>query len=417
MKVKANKTFKVQLFFWLLALSSFLLPFSNRFFVLAIGLTTLAWITTGNFNQKIERTKGNVLFWLFIGFYLANIIGTLVSNNLANGIFDLEVKLSLLLMPFILATCDRFNGKQLKILLGAFVVGCLTMVIASVGYAFVEHSGGHENAFFYSYLSKPWSINIIYYAMLCNFAIAIVIYLLYTNWYKLNWLWRIAGIVVGLLFYFFVYLAAARMQILILLAMLTFFFGFVLLKRKKYLYAIILAVVINIVGFGLLKQMKAFDRFTTLQKINDKDDSKTDNNRLRMWQSALDLIKAKPFGYGNGDMQDQLNLQYDKKDFDDLLAKRLNPHNQYLEVTLAIGILGLIIFLLGMIIPTIMSFWQKQLLYLAFLIIIGFSMLTESILQKQTGVTFFAFFNSLLAFHLLKPLLVNQKDASSADDQ
>jgi len=74
----------------------------------------------------------------------------------------------------------------------------------------------------------------------------------------------------------------------------------------------------------------------------------------------------------------------------------LNAHNQYLQTMITLGIIGLIVLLLNLILPALYSMEQKHYLYLVFLILIGFNLLFESMLETQAGVVFYAFFNAYL---------------------
>jgi O-antigen ligase len=67
-----------------------------------------------------------------------------------------------------------------------------------------------------------------------------------------------------------------------------------------------------------------------------------------------------------------------------------------------VGILGLLILIGSLIVPAVAANRNQNYLYLAFLLFFSLCFLTESVLNSQKGVVFFAFFNSLFAFHLLK---------------
>jgi O-antigen ligase len=78
-----------------------------------------------------------------------------------------------------------------------------------------------------------------------------------------------------------------------------------------------------------------------------------------------------------------------------------NPHNQYLQVAVEIGILGLMLFLvlLGMIFSYAIK-WKNSLLFL----ICGnlaFNCIFESMLQRQSGIVFYTFLILLLTSGIL----------------
>ncbi|MGB0368152.1 MAG: hypothetical protein ACPGD8_02030, partial [Flavobacteriales bacterium] len=69
-------------------------------------------------------------------------------------------------------------------------------------------------------------------------------------------------------------------------------------------------------------------------------------------------------------------------------------HNQFLSVGLIVGIPGLIWFLFALSYP--LKTYGKDFLYLSFIALIITSFMTDNTLGTQSGVTLFAFFNSIL---------------------
>lgn len=120
--------------------------------------------------------------------------------------------------------------------------------------------------------------------------------------------------------------------------------------------------------------------------------------RLEFWKAAIGIIRKNfIFGVGTGDIQDAFNRQYEDMKSPLDLEKRLRSHNQYLSITVALGVIGLLIFLLSLFYP---YFYLKKydFLYTTFLLVALLSMLTEDTLETQAGVTFFTFFNCFFLF-------------------
>jgi len=120
--------------------------------------------------------------------------------------------------------------------------------------------------------------------------------------------------------------------------------------------------------------------------------------RLEFWKTAYHIIKQNLwFGVGTGDVKDAFNKQYEKEN--SLLKKewQLRSHNQYLATTVAIGIVGLLFFLVHLLTP----FFSKKKLsvfFVFFLLIVFLSFINEDTLETQAGLTFCIFFTQLL-FH------------------
>jgi O-antigen ligase len=70
----------------------------------------------------------------------------------------------------------------------------------------------------------------------------------------------------------------------------------------------------------------------------------------------------------------------------------LNPHNQFIQTAVAIGVVGLIFFIV-MLLSFSLSFWNKNgLLFLFSIGMLCVYMMTESIIERQQGVHFVAFY-------------------------
>ena len=60
--------------------------------------------------------------------------------------------------------------------------------------------------------------------------------------------------------------------------------------------------------------------------------------------------------------------------------------------------MGFLTLLASLLFPAWFAFRQKELLYLLFLALVSFHFLVESMLAKQAGIVFYAFFNTLLFY-------------------
>jgi O-antigen ligase len=97
--------------------------------------------------------------------------------------------------------------------------------------------------------------------------------------------------------------------------------------------------------------------------------------------------------------------KYQEKGMVSEYENKLNSHNQFLNTFIEIGIFGFIMLLLCFIVPLCFSYQQKIFLFAAFTIIVGINFLFESMLETQAGVTFYAFFYTLLCFSISNPKL------------
>lgn len=116
------------------------------------------------------------------------------------------------------------------------------------------------------------------------------------------------------------------------------------------------------------------------------------------WHTAINIVKDNMFvGVGTGDVQDAFNKKHEERD---IISEKYwrRAHNQYLTYFVSFGILGGIYFLIFLFYPIVVLKQYRDYLYLCFISISMLSMLTEDTLETQVGITFFAYFNTLLIF-------------------
>jgi hypothetical protein len=136
-----------------------------------------------------------------------------------------------------------------------------------------------------------------------------------------------------------------------------------------------------------------------LYKTSGDPNGHSITQRFEFWKAALGIIKENVlFGVGTGDIKNAFELEYDKMKSPLIKEWRLRSHNQYLSITVAFGIIGLLWFLITLIYPMILFNKTFDYLYITFFLIAIVSFFTEDTLETQAGVTFFAFFNSFFLF-------------------
>jgi O-antigen ligase len=134
--------------------------------------------------------------------------------------------------------------------------------------------------------------------------------------------------------------------------------------------------------------------------------------RLLFWKYAFTLLereKAWIWGVGTGDSQDQLNAIYREHNLysgngtpQDVGYQEYDTHNQYMETFLKLGLLGVGYLLFYVIAHLRQSIKKNHLLYAAFLLLFIIFSCTETTLQTNKGIFFFAFFNCLFLTQLQK---------------
>lgn len=119
--------------------------------------------------------------------------------------------------------------------------------------------------------------------------------------------------------------------------------------------------------------------------------------RWEYWKTGWHIVERYPaFGVGTGDIQDTFQQEYERIQSPLSPEWRLRSHNQYLSIWIALGVLGLLVFLFALFYPALCARAYFPLLFRAFLMITILSMITEDTLETQAGATFVAFFYAFL---------------------
>lgn len=134
----------------------------------------------------------------------------------------------------------------------------------------------------------------------------------------------------------------------------------------------------------------------TKYKRGENPSGHTLTMRLEFWKTACFIINKYPIvGVGTGDVQNAFDTAYIETNSKLDAVWRLRCHNQYLAITVAFGMLGLLVFLFYLFYPAFDQRKNLHYLYWPFFLIALLSFITEDTLETQSGVTFFIFFQSL----------------------
>lgn len=383
---------------------AFLIPVSRKAVLLFLLLYALNWLFLQNYKEKYCLIKLRYReIMIFTSLYLFYALSLFWSSNLGTGLFDLQVKLSLFLIPFILFSEKVLEKNIRNTLFKFYIAGC----IFSVGYCFIHslilyfqtHSIESFVYIQFSVLFHP-----TYFSLFLNFAIVVILNIFFTSEkikkaeigiYSFLLLIFSASIVLAnskavLITMFFTYLSAAL------------YYGY---KKNRLKESVIISVLI-LSGFIVLlyrtpqinnrlkDSKRIINGYLHDEKLRDYEGTA---QRILVWRSSVKIIKAHLFaGVGAGDVKDKLMEDYEAHQYKYIIEKKLNSHNQYLQTMVALGIPGIVFLTMILLYPLILSIRKRHYLHLMFIFIAAINFLTESMLETQAGVVFYAFFNALL---------------------
>jgi O-antigen ligase len=132
------------------------------------------------------------------------------------------------------------------------------------------------------------------------------------------------------------------------------------------------------------------------------DTTNADNGssvRLIMWTVATQVFKEHPLGVGTANVDDYLYAKLTKIKQYKLAKKYYNPHNQYLQSGIEIGVVGLLVLIILLFRATQIAWKQRNYLLLFVVLNLAFNMLFESMLQRQSGIVFYTFWMCFLVVY------------------
>jgi len=400
---------------------AFVFPFGIGFLPYLLWFAGLAWLLEGKILIKIKNAFTNKIlifyFVLFLVFYLLHLLSVFNSTNSKEAWFDIEVKLALVVFPFIVFTSNNLIKKKTNNILIALLAGTIIAVLIclfnslfqsfhlSDGHLmFRVHPGNQDwnNYFLAAYFSVFHHPS--YFVLFISLSIAIVFFLGFSKRDIIN-LKRWQFILLLIFLSVALFLVSSRAGLVIWVMIIIYFFisdlaGKYTINEKilSFLPFVLLAGVFIFLLFNGNRYRVVADEISDIKKSDQKHEC-TGSSEIRvvMWERALDIIKDNPMlGTGTGDVKDKLQKNAEIEGYSIIKDRNFNVHNQYLETWMGIGVLGFIVLLLLFFVPLFFKARHYLLPYL--IIILSTSFLFESMLNRLAGVMFFAFFLSLLVF-------------------
>ena len=370
-----------------------LISFQEQFIPLALVAFLMLNLFSVNWSDRVYYFKKRKSFiFAFTAFYAVSLFGMLYTVNVAEGLFDLEVKMSILFVPLFFLTSNIINKYTVFGLLKTYIFGVtLSLLVQFIIAGLNFQDTGNTDVFFYKLLS--FFHHPSYFSMYTNFAIASLLVLIfhYRDRPQLRHFSLLVFLVVG------IYQLSSRSGMLTLIILLLYAFVYIIfpqLKWKKMLYALFASVLISV---AILYPVS---KYTQAVRLVDVSTNKSSSGvRVAMWKSTIPIIKANPIlGVGTGDVNRTLQQQFAKERILRAVRDNLNAHNQFIQTQVAQGLLGTLSLLLAILYPLWISVKKGKLFYPLFAVILLLSFLTEAVLNTQAGVIYYAVMNSIVFF-------------------
>jgi len=374
----------------------------------------LFWLWENKFKLSRKMFQGNkagILFLLYVCFFLWQISGLLLADSLDSGIERIFKRLSFFLFPFVLFFPGKRIVENIKILLKLFAVFTFIYIIYCLGNAFCNSLNAddgrwvfnphpsdydYENYFFSSRLSDPVHPSYLTMYVILSMFISLETFLARAKSAIKRGIWLLISIV----FLFVVYLLSSKAGFLALTTLLPFY---ILCKLyKKYSKWIVVSLVLVLIaGFFAIAKTNVIINYSIEGISKERFDTTFQNDiRVMIWKSALGVIRHNLiFGVGTGDASAELKKEFLARGYSLGYYDNLNAHNQYLEVFLENGLVGLLLFLAMLGFMLFIAISERNLIYLLFIIMMIMFFFFETVLNRLAGITFFSLFSFLLIYY------------------
>ncbi|ALI97801.1 O-antigen ligase family protein [Rufibacter tibetensis] len=371
------------------------------------GLLVVYSFSMSTLQEKKEVLKQRPYILGMLLFFLALVISTLLSEDIAWGMHHLKIRLPLLLFPASIGLLQLNRSLKDKILLSFAVITALVAVLCLVTSIYAATTANRTDYMYNDALTGITRQQSVYMALAVNFAIYI---------FAKNILFGIGKqkgmMLLAIIFLFaFSYLLASRIMFALLIGTTLCFSIYYIIRHRKILEGVTLVFVLFLGILAINKFMPStFNRYKELtyrgfdfesrgkeSHYNMKvtpDQWNGANFRLAAWTCGLEVFQNSPLkGVDLGDKEAALLEKYKEKKFYIAIETDKNVHSNYLDILFSLGIIGFIIFLAGWIILPL-AFAYKNHNGLAAIVILTFAAawITEVYFGKNFGTMLVGFF-------------------------
>ena len=406
---------KIRLFFHIGFVTS--LCFYREFIPYFLWGMSLTMLFKPNLKQHLYSTLKNKFFQLFVGFYLLHLIGLFYTQDLHEGLFKVQVKLAYFLVPLVIfSESDLLSSKKSKIY-RAFIAGVLFSILICSGIAAVKSIyntrlghpsisywtsteglpffkllfSGHS---YFNYIHFSRFVHPSYFSMYMGLVLILLIFRLNSN-SSLDRKFRIVFLLA--VNTIFVFLLQSRAGIIAYILVLTYFVFYYTSRLNNKLLGVGLVAAVLVGSLTLINTSSRFESLRVGLRELSYDQLKEDNLRLSLWEVSLHIIHDHPiFGVGTGDITLANRQYYTERLFEKTEGVYLATHNDFLQTTVRLGLIGGVYLLWIFLYPLLTPNKAKFGLLLPFLLLTGISFFFESMLERVNGIYFFVYFYCLL---------------------
>lgn len=394
---------------------------------ISIILLTFFWLfdISKNIGSVFNYLLKNKLLLLNIIYFLVLIYGFLISENQSYAIKVLQRNLPFLIFPLIFLKLKKvsinISAIKLALIISAFIASIYCEIInlghwkwfnSFPAYDFSIYEYFTHHWFTYGILTRGIDLQPSFFALYILISLVFILeYILLPQKKKMVFF----ALSIFLLLYFicFMFHLSSRIGLVLLIVLLVYYF-FKLRLNVKYkvfiflcFFSIFSYILVNSAFMERLNELKV----TLQQDVVDEGDNIVHTKKIRVY--ALEaFVSQKPkyflFGRGTGDAQKYLDAFYEKKLNNNPNTEKSKVkwkfkgshyHNQFVQTNVETGILGLLVLILIFSVSLKNGIKYKNREQVLFVLICISFFLLDSVLMRQKGIVFFAFFNIIFTIN------------------
>ena len=373
---------------------------------ICIIFLTGVWFFEGNLRKKWRLLRKDNLFVAYSLYFLTQLAGIFYANDIVTGWKNVETKLGFLVLPLIFCSSDFVNSRIRRWIL---TTTCITLTIASL-YCFLnailQYSHDHDGSdFFYHKLLHPIDQHAVYFSVY----VFIGIIFLWWDGQQLGWIKKFPWVRIAWIAYFviLIYFLASKLVITFLVIYFAVTLAGSLLKRPAK-WQVLTLLFIGLIGIVSLFTFNTpvRQRFSDLlnfnraslykEKFNAGDYFNGVEFRLLLWPVSIELLRdnhAFVFGVGSSNTQSLLAKKFldmsmysGNKSGNDHGYLDYNCHNQFLQISLQSGVIGLLVFLFWCLTIIRMTWQRNDNILSGMVMMIFIFFLTESVFEREFGM-------------------------------
>lgn len=413
-----------------LSIAVFLLPFSLTFCHLSFIFFIIATVVQGRslFKRPSLRDYPVILLILLLLVFLG---GMFYTDNPESGWADLEKKLFFFLVPITIAFFLKLNKDEVVAILSVFVFSCLAASLVCVFNSVYQTkllmdgsislpdfnylsstlyrqlnptSSDYWMLFSYRALASGVAMHPTYLSLYIAFCAAIIIHFLDIGQIRAS---RNKALAIILVAYFVVFIIFLSSRIIIAGLFALIVFTIFQSKRVRPVRAKAVFILGPLATIALLIYINPISRYRCYQEFLVSSFQIQPNRlytnsteiRASLWWIGLKSVQSVNWiwGSGTGESQDVMRQTGETYQVKNILGSD-NPHNQFLCTILQHGLVGVLVLAALLIVPMISAASKNEYLIFSFCALITLCCLTETFLERQRGIDFFAVFYPLLLF-------------------